>query len=105
MQNLLKGDIGHLIARNESIKTLESKMSKVSLVAGNQLKRVQLALAKDKEEIRTRYDMQKQFHQKLKNMQSFEAGSLRRLRSNYVQTMRRKKVSIDLSRTSLASST
>ena len=45
----MKGDIGHLIDRNESIKTLESKMNKVSLVATDQLQRVLLAHAKDKD--------------------------------------------------------
>ena len=69
-------------------------MSKVSLVASNQLKRMQMALSKDKNEIRTRYDMQKDFHQKMKSMQSVEAGNLKRLKSNYVQTMKRKKVGI-----------
>lgn len=67
-------------------------MSKVSLVASNQLKRMQMALSKDKNEIRTRYDMQKDFHQKMKNMQSVETGNLKRLKSNYVQTIKRKKV-------------
>ena len=32
-QNLLKGDIGHLVSRNESAKLLSSKIAKVKIVA------------------------------------------------------------------------
>lgn len=64
----MKGDIGHLIDRNQSINTLQSKMNKVSLVATDQLKRVNLAHAKDKDEIRLRDEMQRNFHTKLKGM-------------------------------------
>lgn len=43
-----------MITRNESISVLESKVNKVSLVSENQLKRVSLALTKDKEEVMLR---------------------------------------------------
>lgn len=43
-------------------------MNKVSLVATDQLKRVNLAHAKDKDEIRLRDEMQRNFHTKLKGM-------------------------------------
>jgi hypothetical protein len=38
----------------------------VSLVSENQLKRVSMALSKDKEEVLLRQDMQKKFNSKLK---------------------------------------
>lgn len=48
-KNLLKGDIGHLVLRNESAQLLGSKVNKAKIVAEDQLKRVALALAKDRE--------------------------------------------------------
>ena len=48
-QNLLKGDIGHLVSRNQSAQLLGSKVGKAKIVAEDQLKRVTLALAKDRE--------------------------------------------------------
>jgi hypothetical protein len=54
MQNLLKGDIGHLVLRNESSQLLGSKVNKAKIVAEDQLKRVTLAFVKDKEEIKLR---------------------------------------------------
>lgn len=50
----MKGDIGHLIGRNQSAELLASKIGKVKIVAEDQLKRVSLAVAKDKEEIKLR---------------------------------------------------
>ena len=44
----MKGDIGHLVDRDESTKLLSSKIAKVKIVAEDQLKRVSLALAKDR---------------------------------------------------------
>lgn len=67
-------------------------MNKVSLVATDQLKRVLLALSKDKDEIRLRYEMQKNFHTKMRSIQNIEIGNVRRLKSNYIESMKRKKV-------------
>lgn len=50
----MKGDIGHLVLRNESSQLLGSKVGKAKIVAEDQLKRVALALAKDREEIKLR---------------------------------------------------
>lgn len=83
MKNLLKGDIGHLVSRNESAKLLGSKITKVKIVADDQLKRVTLAYIKDKEEIKLRNEMQKKFSKKLKNVSSYECSSLGRLKKNY----------------------
>lgn len=83
IQNLLKGDIGHLVSRNESAKLLGSKITKVKIVADDQLKRVTLAHIKDKEEIKLRNEMQKKFSKKLKNVSSYESSSLGRLKRNY----------------------
>jgi hypothetical protein len=69
---LLKGDIGHLVSRNESTELLSSKIVKVKIVAEDQLKRVTMALCKDKEEIKLRNDMQKKFSKKLKNVSGYE---------------------------------
>ena len=91
IQNLLKGDIGHMIARNESITVLESKVNKVSLVSENQLKRVSMALSKDWEEVEQRQDMQKKFHHKLKVIESVERKNLKKIKSSYIQGMKRKK--------------
>ena len=49
LQNLLKGDIGHFISRNQSAKILENKISKVKIVADDQYKRVTMAYMKDKD--------------------------------------------------------
>lgn len=49
IKNLLKGDIGHLVNRNESAKLLSSKIAKVKIVADDQLKRVTMAHLKDKD--------------------------------------------------------
>ena len=48
MQNLLRGDIGFLVSRNQSAQLLNNKMSKVKIVASDQLKRVSAAFSKDK---------------------------------------------------------
>jgi len=69
---------------------LESKISKVKIVADDQLKRVSLAFGKDKEEIKIRSDMQRKFHSKLKNISIFEDMSLSRLKRNYVEQMQKK---------------
>lgn len=90
LQNLLKGDVGHLISRNQSANILESKISKVNIVADDQLKRVSLAYSKDKEEIKERKDMQRKFNKKLKNASMFENSSLNNLKKNYMNTMVRK---------------
>ena len=47
---------------------LESKISKVKIVADDQLKRVSQAFGKDKDELRIRGDMQKRFTKKIKNV-------------------------------------
>jgi len=44
----MKGDIDHLVGRDESTKLLASKIVKVKIVAEDQLKRVGLALTKDR---------------------------------------------------------
>ena len=67
-------------------------MNKVSLVATDQLKRVVLALTKDKDEIRLRHEMQRNFHVKLRGMENMEANNVKRLKLNYVESMKRKKV-------------
>lgn len=89
-QNLLKGDIGHLVSRNESAKLLGSKITKVKIVADDQLKRVTLAYIKDKEEIKLRNEMQKKFSKKLKNVSSYESSSLGRLKKNYAEGVMKK---------------
>lgn len=48
-QNLIKGDMGHLLGRNHSEDLLETKISKLKAVTNDQLKRVSLAYAKDKD--------------------------------------------------------
>jgi hypothetical protein len=59
------------VSRNESANLLESKISKVKIVADDQLKRVSMAFVKDKEELKIRGDMQKKFNKKLKNVTMF----------------------------------
>lgn len=90
IQNLLKGDIGHLVSRNESAKLLGSKITKVKIVADDQLKRVTLVHIKDKEEIKLRNEMQKKFSKKLKNVSSYESSSLGRLKRNYAEGVLKK---------------
>lgn len=72
-----------MVSRNESAKLLGSKITKVKIVADDQLKRVTLAHIKDKEEIKLRNEMQKKFSKKLKNVSSYESSSLGRLKRNY----------------------
>ena len=86
----MKGDIGHLVDRDESTKLLASKIAKVKIVAEDQLKRVSLALAKDREEIKIRNEMQKKFSKKLKNVSSYEHTSLARMKKQYAQNVVRK---------------
>lgn len=57
-----------------------SKVSKVKIVALDQLKRVTMAFTKDKEEIKIRNEMQKKFSKKLKNISNYESSSLNRLK-------------------------
>jgi hypothetical protein len=59
---------------------LGSKVSKVKIVALDQLKRVTMAFTKDKEEIKIRNEMQKKFSKKLKNISNYESSSLNRLK-------------------------
>ena len=80
-----------MIGRNESAKMLESKISKVKIVADDQLKRVSLAFGKDKDELKLRGDMQKKFTKKLKNVSMYEDSTLKRLKKSYVDTMVKKK--------------
>lgn len=48
-QNLLKGDMGHLLGRNHSEDLLETKISKLKAVTNDQLKKVSMAYVKDKD--------------------------------------------------------
>lgn len=80
-----------MIGRNESAKMLESKISKVKIVADDQLKRVSLAFGKDKDELKLRGDMQKKFTKKLKNVSMYEDSTLKRFKKSYVDTMVKKK--------------
>jgi len=57
---------------------LGSKVSKVKIVALDQLKRVTMAFAKEKEEVKIRNEMQKKFGKKLKNISNYESTSLTR---------------------------
>ena len=74
-----------MVSRNESAKLLGSKITKVKIVADDQLKRVTLVHIKDKEEIKLRNEMQKKFSKKLKNVSSYESSSLGRLKRNYAE--------------------
>ena len=47
-------------------------------MALDQLKRVTMAFAKDKEEVKIRNEMQKKFGKKLKNISNYESTSLTR---------------------------
>ena len=78
------------MSRNESAKLLGSKITKVKIVADDQLKRVTLAYIKDKEEIKLRNEMQKKFSKKLKNVSSYESSSLGRLKKNYAEGVMKK---------------
>jgi protein associated with RNAse G/E len=80
------------VGRNESAKLLSSKISKVKIVAEDQLKRVTLAFIKDKEEIKLRNDMQKKFSKKLKNVSNYENSSLAKLKKNYAEIAIKKQV-------------
>lgn len=79
-----------MVSRNESAKLLGSKITKVKIVADDQLKRVTLAYIKDKEEIKLRNEMQKKFSKKLKNVSSYESSSLGRLKRNYAEGVMKK---------------
>jgi hypothetical protein len=89
IQNLLKGDIGHLIGRNQSAELLSSKIGKVKLVAEDQLKRVGLAFAKDKEEVKLRNEMQRVFSKRLRGANVYEQASLARLRAHHVNDLQK----------------
>lgn len=103
MQNLLRGDIGFLVSRNETAQLLGSKVSKVKIVALDQLKRVSMALSKDKEEIKLRNEMQKKFGKKLKNISNYESTSLIRSKELHVDAhLRRNDVYRKLYSTNLA---
>lgn len=45
----MKGDIKRMIDRHKSIEILEVKINKESIISNNQLKRVSMALMKDRE--------------------------------------------------------
>ena len=58
----------------------------------DQLKRVNMAYGKDKDEIKLRNEMQKKFHFKMKNLSIFEDINLKKMKKNYIELMQRKKV-------------
>lgn len=76
--------------RNESALLLGSKVNKAKIVAEDQLKRVALALAKDREEIKITNEMQKKFKKKLKNVSAYESGGLSRTKCTYIEEQLRK---------------
>lgn len=84
--------MGHMIDRNESISVLESKVSKVCLISENQLTKISLALAKDREEAQLREEMQKKFYSKLKNVESQAHKNLKKTNSSYLEAMQRRKL-------------
>lgn len=86
----MKGDIGFLVNRNESSQLLGSKVTKVKIVAEDQLKRVSLAYCKDREELKIRNEMQKKFGKKIKNISNYELSSLRRSKEYYIENQLRK---------------
>ncbi len=63
----------------------------MKIVADDQFKRVALASFKDKDEFKTRNDMQRKFTKKLKNVSTFEDSNLKRLKQNYIDTMVKKR--------------
>lgn len=91
-QNLLRGDVGHLLEKNESTDILEKKTSKVKLVAQDQFKKVNLALQKDHSEISQRNNMQIKFNKKLKNICHTENNVLKKIQGEYARLEKRKKV-------------
>ena len=90
IQSLLKGDIGHLVSRNELTRLLESKVSKVKIVADDQFKRVSTAYTRDREELKIISTMQKGFQQKLRNIEKFEDMSLNKMKNNYIDSVMKK---------------
>jgi hypothetical protein len=50
-----------------------------------------MAFSKDKDELKTRADMQKRFKKNLKNVSIFENSALKKFRNNYVEMMMKKK--------------
>lgn len=91
LQNLLKGDIGHLVSRDESNTLIGSKTSKVKIIADDQLQKVAMAFKKDKDEFKIRAGMQKRFNGNLRNLSFFEKSSLKKLKSDSVDMMVKKK--------------
>jgi hypothetical protein len=65
---LLKGDIGHIISRNESEKLLQSKIHKVKIVANDQYGKVSSELSKDIAENRELTMMQSLFLARMKQV-------------------------------------
>ena len=84
---LLKGDIGHIIHRNESEKLLQSKIHKVKIVADDQNGKVSSELSKDIAENRELTMMQNLFLARMKQVKKMEKGQVGRAKDHFVELM------------------
>ena len=87
----MRGDIGHIVARNESEQMLSSKINKGNIIALDQYHKVGDELAKEKEEAKELKNMREGFLQKLRNACRVEKNGLLKTEQAFFDLLRKHK--------------